>query len=47
MDVLKPGTALALRDHPELLDGLPRTGRRERVHDGVQITSWTASVAAE
>jgi amino acid transporter len=47
MDALEPGTVLALRDHPELLDGLPRTGRHERVQDGVRITSWTAAVAHE
>jgi amino acid transporter len=40
-DTVHPALVLVLRGHGQLLDGLPSSGRRDRVHDGVHITAWT------
>jgi amino acid transporter len=47
IDALKPTAILALRDHRQLLKGLPRSGRRQRVHDGVHLTAWVGVAPAD
>jgi hypothetical protein len=47
VDTLQPVLVLVLGGHGRLLDGLPSSGREERVRDGVRITSWAVATSTE
>lgn len=43
LGTVQPALVLVLRGHGQLLEGLPRSGRRDRVRDGVHVTAWASA----